>query len=144
MGATGSQRTTCGVSGCKSTMIHLDTSFLIRALVPGSPQDKSLRRWLESGDSFVMSTIAWAEFLCGPLETRQADLARQIVSDRIAFSEEDAIVGARLFNDAGRRRGSMFDCMIAATALRFGSVLATANVEDFRRFSSAGLELFEA
>ena len=110
-------------------MIHLDTSFLIRALVPGSPQDKSLRRWLESGDSFVMSTIAWTEFLCGPLETRQADLARQIVSDRIAFSEEDAIVGARLFNDSGRRRGSMFDCMIAATALhflrRFGQWLGT-------------------
>ena len=78
MGAAGSQRTACRVSGCKSTMIHLDTSFLIRALVPGSPQDKSLRRWLESGDSFVMSTIAWAEFLCGPLETRQADFAERV------------------------------------------------------------------
>lgn len=125
-------------------MIHLDTSFLIRALVPGSPQDKSLRRWLGSGESFAMSTIAWAEFLCGPVETSQADLARQIVSDRMPFSEEDASVSARIFNDGGRRRGSMFDCMIAATALRFGAVLATANIEDFRRFSSAGLELLES
>ena len=125
-------------------MIHLDTSFLIRALVTGSPQDKSLRQFLESGESFVMSTIAWAEFLCGPLETSQADLARQIVSDRMPFSEEDASVSARLYNDAGRRSGSMFDCMIAATALRFGAVLATANGDDFRRFSPAGLELFEA
>ncbi len=125
-------------------MIHLDTSFLIRALVQSSPQDKSLRKWLESGESCVMSTIAWAEFLCGPLDTSQTDLALQIVSDRMPFSEEDAKVSARLFNDAGRRRGSMFDCMIAATALRFDSALATANIEDFRRFSSAGLELFEA
>ena len=61
-----------------------------------------------------------------------------------ALLQEDAKVSARLFNDAGRRRRSMFDCMIAATALRFDSALATANIEDFRRFSSAGLELFEA
>ena len=59
-----------------------------------------------------MSTIAWAEFLCGPLETSQADLARQIVSDRMPFSEEDASAWAlsktdpplRARNDPGSER----------------------------------------
>ena len=42
-------------------MIHLDTSFLIRALVRGSAQDKRLRGWLGAGEPIGMSSIAWAE-----------------------------------------------------------------------------------
>ena len=45
-------------------MIHLDTSFLIRGLVPGTTQDQALRNWLRRGDALAMSTVAWAEFLC--------------------------------------------------------------------------------
>ena len=48
-------------------MFHLDTSFLIRALVAGSPQDVALRGWLQSGLPIGASVIAWTEFLCGPL-----------------------------------------------------------------------------
>ncbi len=33
-------------------MIHLDTSFLIRALDPGSPEDLKLRGWI--GESETM------------------------------------------------------------------------------------------
>jgi len=73
-------------------VIHLDTSFLILALAPGSPED----------------------------------------------------LAARLFNDTGRRRGSLADCMIAATAIQAGAALATANPRDFARFSAAGLELAQA
>lgn len=123
-------------------MIHLDTSFLIRALVYGSPEDKSLRRWLEDGERLAMSALAWTEFLCGPLEARHAELARGFISERLPFAEDDASVSARLFNESGRRRGSLIDCMIAATALRADAVLATANPDDFRRFADAGLDVY--
>ena len=52
--------------------------------------------------------------------------------------------GVALVTDRSEIADDQFDCIIAATALRFDSALATANIEDFRPFSSAGLELFEA
>ncbi len=64
-----------------------------------------------------------------------------MVSERIPFGEGEATLAARLFDDSGRRRGSLADCMIAATAIRAGAALATANPKDFRRFASAGLSL---
>ena len=48
-------------------MIHLDTSFLIRALARGLPEDRRLRGWLRSQEPLGMSSISWAEFLCGPV-----------------------------------------------------------------------------
>lgn len=122
-------------------MVHLDTSFLIRALVPASSQDVKLREWIGTGEPLSMSTIAWAEFLCGPVDEHQVKLAAQVVSERVPFSEEDAVVAARLFNETGRHRGSLIDCMIAATALRAGAAVATANPSDFRRFAAGGLNL---
>ena len=124
-------------------MIHLDTSFLIRGLVRGSPEDRALREWLGGGETLGMSTVAWAELLCGPLEESHRELASAVVSQRVAFLEEDSATSARLFNGTGRRRGSLVDCMIAATALRTREPLATANVADFRRFAVFGLALLE-
>jgi len=122
-------------------MIHLDTSFLIRALVRGSPEDLKLRGWLRARTQVGMSSIAWAEFLCGPVETSDLDLAARIIQERPPFVDEDAAMTARLFNFSGRRRGSLIDCMIAAVALRVGASLATTNPEDFRRLEAAGLQL---
>ena len=122
-------------------MIHLDTSFMILALVRESPEDRKLRQWLQQGEALAMSTIAWAELLCGPLPVEFLDVAIRVVSERVPFHEEDAQLSARLFNDSGRRRGSFVDCMIAATALRGAATLATANIDDFRRFEPAGLAL---
>jgi predicted nucleic acid-binding protein len=122
-------------------VIVLDTSFLIRALARGSTQDARLREWLRNGEEVGMSAIAWAELLCGPIEPGAVELAARVVSRRVAFGEEDAAVAARLFNDTGRRRGSLTDCMIAATALRLDAPLATENPADFRRFEPAGLRL---
>ena len=51
---------------------------------------------------------------------------------------------ARRFNETGRRRGSLIDCMIAATALRAREPLATSNAADFRRFATYGLAVLEA
>ncbi len=124
-------------------MIHLDTSFLIRGLVRGSAEDRALRAWLRRGEPLGMSAVAWAELLCGPIGETHREMAERIVSERIAFLEEDAVLAAGLFNESGRRRGSLMDCMIAASALRAGAPLATANVSDFRRLAARGLTLFE-
>lgn len=121
-------------------MIHLDTNFLIRALVPGTPQDESLQKWLGSGEVVGISTVSWAEFLCGPLLEHQAELAAA-VTERLPVVEEDAAVAAKLFNATGRRPRSLADCLIAAAALRYAAPLATTNLSDFRRFKKMGLRL---
>lgn len=120
-------------------MIHLDTSFLIRALNAGTSEDRRLREWIGAGETLSMSTVAWAEFLCGPLDQSEIELAAQIVERQSAFTLEHAAMAARVFNESGRRRGSLIDCMIAAAALADGAPIATRNVADFRRFEDSGL-----
>ena len=122
-------------------MIHVDTSFLIRALDRNSPEDQQLRVWLREGVSLGISAVSWAEFLCGPVQESDVELATRIVGEPEPFVSGDAMLTARLFDLAGRRRGSLADCMIAATALRAQAPLATGNVSDFRRFESAGLRI---
>ena len=122
-------------------MIHLDTSFLIRALVGGSPEDARLREWIRANEPLGMSAIAWAEFLCGPIDESAVQLASSVVGQRSPFTEEMATIAARLFNGSGRRRGTMIDCMIAATALAEEAVVATRNPDDFRRLQVFGLAL---
>lgn len=102
-----------------------------------------MREWLSDGESLAMSVIGWTEFLCGPVSLEQVEAVGQLVPQRVAFDEGDAVLAARLFNDSGRRRGSLTDCMIAATAIRNRAPLATTNTDDFRRFSVAGLEIVE-
>ena len=122
------------------TPVHLDTSFLIRALWAGTRQDKMLRGLLETGRELSMSSIAWAEFLCGPLDDTQLDMARRITPELIPFTDKDAALTAELFNESGRRRSSLTDCMIAATALRCQARLATSNRADFKRLRVVLLE----
>ena len=122
-------------------MIHLDTSFLIRALALGSPEDRKLRGWIGEGQTLGMSTVAWAELLCGPLKRSEVEWATEIVGQRHDFTPEQAELAARLFNESGRRRGSLIDCMIAATALAAAAPIATANAADFLRFKGFGLTM---
>jgi predicted nucleic acid-binding protein len=122
-------------------VIHLDTNFLIGALVAGSREDRRLRRWLQDGTAVGISSASWAEFLCGPVDDDAVELANQVVGPAEPFLAEDAPTAARLFGLGGRRRGSFVDCMIAATAVRVSAELATRNVADFRRFEAGGLKL---
>ena len=122
-------------------MIHLDTSFLIHALRRGSREDARVREWLMANESLAMSTVAWAEFLCGPVDDATRAAASVVVERQCPFTSEMAGMAAMLFNGAGRRRGSMVDCMIAAAALAEGAPVATSNPSDFNRFASFGLNL---
>lgn len=125
-------------------MIHLDTGFLINALRRGSAEDRRLRAWLTQGEPIGISTVSWTEFLCGPVDADAVELAARVVDEPVALLASDAGVAAKLFNLAGRRRGSLNDCMIAATALRIDASIATTNLADFRRFEPAGLRMATA
>lgn len=120
-------------------MIHLDTSFLILAVVPGSREDRALRRFLAEETAIAMSAVAWAEFLCGPLAGSDLSLAAAVVGEAVPLTAAHAALAADLFNHAGRRRGTFVDCLIAAVAVDEGASLATANPRDFSEMS--GLRL---
>jgi predicted nucleic acid-binding protein len=122
-------------------MIHLDTSFLIRALVSGTAQEEQLLRWLDWPSPVSLSALAWAEFLCGLVSAEASDLARTLLGEPVPLDRAGAERAARLFNESGRRRGSLVDCLIAPTAIDAGAQLATENPGDFERFQSVGLEL---
>lgn len=110
-------------------------------MVSGSAEDGRLRSWLSAAEPVNVSVIVWAEFLCGPLDSTHADLATALFPAPDAFLAEDGRAAALLFNQTGRRRGSLNDCMIAAAAIRRDAALATNNVTDFRRFEPLGLRL---
>lgn len=122
-------------------MIHLDTSFLIRALVPGTPQETRLLAWFDGPDPVGVSAVVWAEFLCGPVSASFTTMARSLLGEPITLGPAEAERAARLFNDTGRRRGSFVDCLVAASALEADARLATDNVNDFARFAASGLQL---
>jgi predicted nucleic acid-binding protein len=122
-------------------LIQLDTSFVIRALARGSAEDRQLREWFASPEAVRISAIAWAELLCGPLDSGQRRMAQRFLGAPLPFGAEDAETAARLFNVSGRRRGTLADCMVAAVALRLDAPLATANPRDFQRLVPTGLRL---
>jgi len=122
-------------------MIHFDTNFLIQTIVAGSGAHEKFQAWTKAHEQCNASSIAWAEFLCGPLDATGEALARQIFPNPEAFLPADAVLAARLFNETGRRSRSLADCMIAAVAIRCGAKLATCNTADFQPFLTHGLIL---
>lgn len=120
-------------------MIHLDTNFLIRGFVSGTSENRALRRWLDADETLAVSTVAWMEFLCGPVEASELEFATSIINRHIDFTPIHAEIAARLYNLSGRRRRLFVDCTIAATAIAENVPLATTNDRDFRRFESEGL-----
>lgn len=122
-------------------MIHLDSSFLIRSLIPQTREAVQLEQWLNNNVPLGASAICWAEFLCGPFDVAQIPTLTQILGVPVPFTDRDSARAAELFNVSGRRRGTFVDCMIAATAIGENAALAAANVADFSRFRSSGLLL---
>jgi predicted nucleic acid-binding protein len=84
-------------------MIHFDTNFLIQAVVAGSTAHEKFRGWAHAQEDCNASSIAWAEFLCGPLDAPAEAIARQIFPQPEPFLSADAALAARLFNQTGRR-----------------------------------------
>ena len=122
-------------------MIHLDTNFLIQLSVAGSAAHAQFAAWVSDQEVLNVSTIAWAEFLCGPMDATGEALARQIFPHPEPFLPADAVLAASLFNQTGRRSRSLADCMIAAVAMRCGAKLATHNTADFQPLTPHGLIL---
>ena len=122
-------------------MIHLDTNVLI-ALPRLARQRHSLTLRMARGEPVATSSLAWFEYLCGPVNDVEqqlvhAALAGQIVAVDDAMAERAAV----LFNLAGRKRSLRTDSLIAATALLAGAELATYNADDFSPFIEHGLSL---
>lgn len=123
-------------------MICLDANYLIRSGVAGSTQADSLMKWCEAGEGLITSSIAWYEFLCGPVLQEQIKIVRSFLTGGIVdFSPMVASEAARLFNLTGRRRQLRVDTMIAAAAIVEGAALATFKKKDFKVFEPFGLTL---
>jgi predicted nucleic acid-binding protein len=123
-------------------MIHLDTNYLIGLLVKGSSEAGNVDVWLASGQTLATSAIAWTEFLNGPVTPLEVSRAEAVLQSRIIpFGQKEAALAADLFNQTGRRRGSRFDCLIAATAIIAQAEAATVNQSDFKPFVPHGLKL---
>lgn len=108
-------------------MIHLDTNYLIRCLVPNTQQAAQLDSWILAGETIGTSAMAWSEFLCGPVSPTHSSAALALMAAVESVTVIDAALAADLFNKSGRRRGSLADCIIAAVAIRSGASLATDN-----------------
>ena len=122
-------------------MIHLDTNFLIDALLPGSPQEAKLVSWQSGAEAMGFSSVAWGEFLCGPLSRVAESYARRIFPHAEPLERADAEKAAELFNQTGRRSKSYADCCIAGIAIRAGAALASSNEDDFSPMIPLGLAL---
>ena len=99
-------------------------------------------QWLAAGEMLAASSIAWSEFLNGPMTPVEVSRVETMLQSRVVpFGKPEAALAADLFNQTGRHRGSRFDCLIAATAILSQSSLATVNQSDFKPFVPHGLGL---
>ena len=103
-------------------------------ILPGMARTTVKEQWLNSGTTLRMSAVAWAEFVCAPLDSGDLLLAARIIGEPVPFAAGEAVTAGQLFNQSGRHRGSLVDCMIAAVAIAENASLATSNRDDFRRF----------
>lgn len=107
-------------------------------------EDRRLRALIRDGEELSMSAICRAEFCCGTVEESTLDVAVRLVGEPVPFLARYARTAAALFNQCARRRGSLVDCMIAATAVEADATIATCNAADFSRFEPAGLSVLSA
>lgn len=123
-------------------MIHLDTNYLIGLAVSGSSEAQRVDQWLAAGEALAASALAWTEFLNGPVQRQEITLVESVIESRVVpFDKAAAALAAELFNKTGRRRGSRFDCLIAASAILSHAQVATVDESDFKVFVPHGLKL---
>jgi hypothetical protein len=86
-------------------MIHLDANYLIGLLVKGSPQAQEVDGWLAGGQTLAASSIAWTEFLNGPVTPLEVTRVESVLQSRIVpFGRAEAALASALFNKTGLRR----------------------------------------
>jgi hypothetical protein len=57
-------------------MVHFDINFLTQTVVASSAAHEQFQRWTQMQEDCNASAIAWAEFLCGPLDASAEAIAR--------------------------------------------------------------------
>jgi predicted nucleic acid-binding protein len=122
--------------------IHLDTNVLIFGLEPQHALRARIAHWRRRGSTLAVSSMAWAEFLCGPVTAGSVRNWDRVLDGAIMPIDRSVAERASvLFNATGRRTRSLPDCIIAATAILRRARLATLNRADFERFRPHGLTL---
>jgi predicted nucleic acid-binding protein len=122
-------------------MICLDTNYLIRGIALETKEANHMAEWAQQGEILIVSSIAWYEFLCGPVSQSQIYVMKSFLTDVVPFDEIQAQEAARLFNMVKRNRRLRIDALIAALAITRNCPLATNNKTDFDEFTPHGLKL---
>jgi predicted nucleic acid-binding protein len=123
-------------------MIHLDTNYLIGLLVRGSVPAADVDKWLTACESMATSAVAWSEFLNGPVAPVEINRVEAVIQSRIIpFGQPEAVLASDLFNRTGRRRGSRFDCLIAATAILANAGVANGQPIGFQSVPPSRIEI---
>ena len=123
-------------------MIHLDTNVLVALADPTSTESRTLSESVLRGEQLGISSVAWTAYLCGPVLLQERQTAQAMLGKPEPLTDDDAALAAYLFNQLGRRRGSLLDCMIAAIAIRSNAHLFTRNMADFAPMEALGLSLY--
>ena len=112
---------------------HLDTDFLLKALLSRGPERILLRRISDSNAEIEMSAIAWYEFCRGPRLPEQEALGRSFLETDgvVAFDEKLAIAASDVFRRLGRPRKRAADVAIAVTAMARDARLLSGNTRDY-------------
>ena len=123
-------------------MVLLDTNYLIRSLIPDTPEALHIIDWMQAGEILCTSAIAWYEFLCGPVNNEGIIVVYSLIEERVfPFTSDQSEEAASLFNKTGRKRNLHVDAMIASAAIITNAKLATENITDFNHFVPMGLKL---
>jgi len=124
--------------------ILLDTNVLIALSDPENELFQLTEKAVRVGKRACTCSVAWHEYIRGPLKAVDHDRALRVIESRIhSLERTDAEFAASLFNQSGRRRGSTADCLIAAVAIHHDAELLTNNRSDFDLFVPHGLRLVD-
>lgn len=124
--------------------ILMDTNALIALGDPTDALFQTAEQAIRAGAQACTCSVAWHEYVRGPLLEVDRDRALRVIESRIfPLERSHAECAAKLFNQTGRRRGSTADCLIAAVAMEHDADLLTGNSEDFKLFVPHGLRLIQ-